>query len=108
MQGTVDGRVVIRMLGFENNFMELPMNGIDGSVSNLSMNFVDNLVSAANTDGILTVHQLDKEMIEAKAKEQSELPEPCRYRNQESEISLENFDIDLASKIMKDIDETNI
>lgn len=104
----MDGRVVIRMLGYENNFMELPMNGIDGSISNLSMNYVDNIMVASNTDGILTVHQLDKEMIEAKAKELTELPEPCRYRNQESEISLENFDVDLASKIVKDIDETNI
>jgi len=78
LQGTSDGRVVLRMVGYENNYMELPMNGKDGHVSNVSMNFVDNLIVAANTDGIVTVHQLDKEMIEAKAKELGELPEPCR------------------------------
>lgn len=108
LQGTSGGKCIIRLVGFEHNFMEIPMNGNSGVISNVSLNFVDNLVVASNTDGALTVHQLDKEMIEAKAKESTELPENCRYRNQESEITLDNFDVDLASKLVRDIDDPKI
>jgi hypothetical protein len=68
---------------------------------------MDNLAVASNTDGILTVMQLDKDIIDYKSKEFKDLPDPCRYRNQESEIQLENFDVDLASKQVRDIDDPN-
>jgi len=69
---------------------------------------MDNLAVASNTDGILTVMQLDKDIIDYKAKEFKDLPDPCRYRNQESEIQLENFDVDLPSKQVRDIDNPNV
>lgn len=68
---------------------------------------MDNLAVASNTDGILTVMQLDKDIIDYKSKEFKDLPDPCRYRNQESEIQLENFDVDLPSKQIRDIDDPN-
>lgn len=103
LAGTSEGKLQIRMLGHENNFMELPMNGNSGQITNACLNFVDNLAICSNSDGILTVRQLDKEIIECKAKDVRDLPEPCRYRNQESEINLETFDVDLSSKVVKDI-----
>jgi len=108
MQGTREGKMVIRMVGFENNYIELPINGNAGYTSSVCMNYMDNLAVASNTDGILTVMQLDKDIIDYKAKEFKDLPDPCRYRNQESEIQLENFDVDLPSKAVRDIDNPNV
>jgi hypothetical protein len=108
MQGTKEGKMLFRMVGFENNFMELPINGNAGYISSVCMNYMDNLAVASNTDGILTVMQLDKDIIDYKAKEFKDLPDPCRYRNQESEIQLENFDVDLPSKQVRDIDNPNV
>lgn len=107
MQGTSEGKMVFRMVGFENNYMELPINGNAGHTSSIHMNYMDNLAVASNTDGILTVMQLDKDIIDYKSKEFKDLPDPCRYRNQESEIQLENFDVDLPSKQIRDIDDPN-
>lgn len=79
IQGTKQGRGIIRMYGSTiDNYMELPLNGNGGVITSIKMNFLDNLLAATTEDGILTVRQLDKEMIESKAKESKDLPEPCR------------------------------
>jgi len=83
------------------------MNGNGGKITSAKLNYLDNLIAASSSDGILTVRQLDKEFIEAKAKE-VELPDPCRYRNQESELILDKFDVDIESKIVEDITDISI
>lgn len=38
IQGTKEGKMLLRMVGFENNFMELPINGNAGYISSVCMN----------------------------------------------------------------------